>query len=78
MDKLQKMSKPRTVFDPMTGKLDRERSSKVFVPRHGPRFGGDRPYKAEPLVDVLGISDHRLARVDGNIEKLSIRGTRIA
>lgn len=64
------MPKPKTVYDPMTGR-----------PRH-PRqaYFHDRYFVVsnEPVERQLGFSEHRLARADGNVEKLSIKGRRIA
>jgi hypothetical protein len=69
------MARPKTVYDPMTGKLDRKRST-APMPVNDP---GPHAFEVvEPVHVQLGISEHRLARVDGNVEKLSIRGTRIA
>lgn len=69
------MPRPDRVYDPMTGALDKRRSKPGSVK---PVKLYDRPQPAEPLHSVLGISERSLGRADGNIEKLSIKGVRLA
>lgn len=59
----------------MTGKLDRRRST-APMPVHDVSEHFYTP--EEPIAHVLGISDHWLARIDGNVHKISIRGERLA
>lgn len=70
------MPKPNRVYDPMTGAPDRGASK----PGAFPIFErGEKAYiPDEPVERVLGFSDHRIARLDGNLDKVSVRGTRIA
>lgn len=63
------MPKPRTVYDPMTGRR-----------RGRPARFHDSYYVVnnEPVERQLGFTERRLGRADGNIEKLSIKGRRLA
>lgn len=70
------MARPRRVYNPMTGRPDHGRSETGVFPLYE---RGEKAYiPDEPVERILGFSDHRIARLDGNVERISIRGTRIA
>lgn len=60
----------------MTGAPDRGRSAPNAFPLY--ERGEKSLIVDEPIEHVLGFSEHRIARLNGNVENLSIRGTRIA
>lgn len=70
------MPKPNRVFDPMTGKPDRKASKPGTFPLY--EWGEKSLIPDERIEHVLGFSEHRISSLNGNVESLSIRGTRIA
>lgn len=80
------MSRPRKVYDPFTGSLDRSRSSREVVAAEDARRGewvagvfvvSDKQYvDVETISDVLGFGGERDAIDRGRLQP--IRGTRVA